>query len=321
MGSPPTIAPTGINSETLRPSRAECRPSEHGLVLREVDSMWFGSDDREADRQDWEHRDREYARQFEDRYREEYWYVSRQPLASLLFVLPLLASYELGAAYIRAAPEEPVRNGADYWIRSTLQQFGFEQPWFLPVVLMIGLLFWQIAGGYRWRASLGTLAGMLCESVIYGLCLVFLGETQSILIDRYHASQNVPPTAAIAIPTTAELTRAISFLGAGIYEELLFRAALLPLMFGALRLFFDRGPAILWAVLGSSLLFSWAHYVGPAGDAYEPFGFAFRVIAGIFFATLMVNRGLGIAVGAHAAYDILVGLMLPQNPMQSWLGP
>ena len=283
--------------------------------------MWFGSDDRMDDRHDDDLRDREYQRRFEDRYRDEYWYVSRQPLASLLFVLPLLAAYELGAHYIRSAPEEPVRNGADYWIRSTLQQFGFEQPWFLPVVLLIGLVFWQLAGGYRWRASVGTIFGMLCESVVYGLCLVFLGETQSILVDKYNASYEIAPTAAIAIPSSVELTRAISFLGAGIYEELLFRAALLPLMFGLLRLFFDRGPAIFWAVVGSSLLFSWAHYVGPAGEAYEPFGFAFRAMAGIFFATLMVNRGLGITVGAHAAYDILVGLMLPQSLLQTWLTP
>jgi membrane protease YdiL (CAAX protease family) len=283
--------------------------------------MWFGSDERDDDRREDDLRDRDYQRRFEDRYRDEYWYVSRQPLASLLFVLPLLAAYELGAHYIRSAPEEPVRNGADYWIRSTLQQFGFEQPWFLPVVLMIGLLFWQLAGGYRWRASLGTILGMLCESVVYGLCLVFLGETQSILVDRYNSTYETAPTAAIAVPTTAELTRAVSFLGAGIYEELLFRAALLPLMFGVLRLFFDRGPAIFWSVVGSSLLFSWAHYIGPAGDAYEPFGFAFRAMAGIFFATLMVNRGLGITVGAHAAYDILVGLMLPQSLLQTWLTP
>ena len=287
--------------------------------------MWFGSDERVDDRYERDRRhqgdDRDYERNFEDRYRDEYWYVSRQPLASLLFVLPLLAAYELGAHYIRSAPEEPVRNGADYWIRSTLQQVGFEQPWFLPVVLLVGLLFWQLAGGYRWRASLGTLFGMLSESVVYGMCLVFLGEAQSILVDQYHASYETIPTAAIPVPTTTEMTRAISFLGAGIYEELLFRAALLPAMFGFLRLFFDRGPAIVLAVVGSSLLFSAAHYVGPAGDTYDTFGFAFRAMAGIFFATLMVNRGLGITVGAHAAYDILVGLMLPANLMQTWLAP
>jgi hypothetical protein len=72
---------------------------------------------------------------------------------------------------------------------------------------------------------------------------------------------------------------------------------------------FSATPACLWSVLLTSLLFSAAHYIGPLGDAFELYSFAFRALAGIFFATLFVVRGFGIAAGAHAAYDMLVGLL------------
>jgi hypothetical protein len=36
--------------------------------------------------------------------------------------------------------------------------------------------------------------------------------------------------------------------------------------------------------------------------------FVFRTMAGLFFTLLFITRGFGIAVGAHAGYDILVGL-------------
>ena len=36
--------------------------------------------------------------------------------------------------------------------------------------------------------------------------------------------------------------------------------------------------------------------------------FVFRAAVGLYFTALFVVRGFGIAVGAHAGYDILVGL-------------
>jgi hypothetical protein len=41
------------------------------------------------------------------------------------------------------------------------------------------------------------------------------------------------------------------------------------------------------------------------------FSFVFRATAGVFFAGLFVVRGFGITVGSHAAYDLLVGILIP----------
>ena len=86
-----------------------------------------------------------------------------------------------------------------------------------------------------------------------------------------------------------------------------------------------------WAIAGTvvttSFIFSLAHYLGPSTDGHALslmtdaiarvqssrelwFGFAFRTLAGMFFAALYVFRGFGIAVGAHAAYDVFVGVVL-----------
>jgi membrane protease YdiL (CAAX protease family) len=64
------------------------------------------------------------------------------------------------------------------------------------------------------------------------------------------------------------------------------------------------------AVLGSSLVFSAAHYqpLLPTGEtlAWATLGtFLFRVLAGVVFALLFVWRGFGIAAGSHALYDVI----------------
>ena len=64
------------------------------------------------------------------------------------------------------------------------------------------------------------------------------------------------------------------------------------------------------ALLATSLLFSAAHYVGPAADTFSLFSFTFRLLAGLFFAVLFVIRGFGVTAGCHAAYDVLVGVLL-----------
>jgi hypothetical protein len=106
--------------------------------------------------------------------------------------------------------------------------------------------------------------------------------------------------------------RTILFIGAGVYEEFLFRFLLIPgLILAFTKGGVPAGRAALLAVLWTSMLFSAAHYIGPAGDSFSMFTFLFRFAAGLFFATVFLSRGFGIVVGCHAAYDLLVGLMLP----------
>ena len=71
----------------------------------------------------------------------------------------------------------------------------------------------------------------------------------------------------LSLPTVATgpaAARAVGFVGAGIYEEVLFRLGLLPLCFVALRTCTPRWFALAAAVGVTSLVFSAAHYVDPA---------------------------------------------------------
>ncbi|RPI83382.1 MAG: CPBP family intramembrane metalloprotease [Planctomycetaceae bacterium] len=280
--------------------------------------MWFGSADRRYDGH-FGHRHDRYDRYDDWHDRGDYWHVAKQPLAILCFLLPLIAAYELGAHYISTGNADPVRNGADYWIRTSLADLGGDQPWLLPAVVLGALVLWQVVGQYRWKISGATLLGMLIESAIFGFCLVLIGEVQEMAFQQLQPVPHDAPRAAIDVPHARELTRAISFLGAGIYEEVLFRAAILPICYLVFRVLLPHGMAVFLAIVVSSLLFSGAHYVGPAADEFNTFGFVFRAIAGAFFAVVMVLRGFGITVGTHAAYDIFVGILLPAKLLETWM--
>jgi len=117
------------------------------------------------------------------------------------------------------------------------------------------------------------------------------------------------PTSSLLSPSEV-WPRIVSFIGAGVYEEVLFRLCLIPLCYGLFRLIGAPAKgAVLGAVLLTSVGFSAAHYIGPAADQFALFSFTFRACAGLFFALLFVYRGFGITAGCHAAYDILVGVI------------
>jgi hypothetical protein len=226
---------------------------------------------------------------------ESYWAVSRTPLTSLAFTLPLVLAYEGGVLLLgRGSP----RNGADVWLRQALDGLGFGQYFLLPVLTVVGLLAWHHVQHDRWRFSPAVLVGMCLECMVLAGVLVGLARLQS----RFWPL-------AIGDGATALLARFVGYCGAGLYEEVLFRLLMLP---GAVwvgrRLGAAPTAAGAWAVLVTSVVFSAAHYIGPLGDTFDLHSFAFRTLAGIFFATLFLTRGFGIAAGTHAAYDMIVGL-------------
>lgn len=230
---------------------------------------------------------------------------SRQPLASLLFVAPLLATYEAGLIVFGPAA---VRNGAEVWLRYLLDVIGFGQYFLLPVLTVGILLAWHHTTHHPWRPSRGLFYAMAVEATLFALCLRGILWLQGSLLQIAGSQPN-----GAASGWTSEALRllrtGIGYLGAGIYEELLFRLVLLSLLLGLLRLWhLSASGGTVLAVVLSSLIFSAAHYVVPGGDVLHWFTFLFRFLAGAFFAMLYLYRGFGIAVGAHAGYDLLVGL-------------
>ncbi|MEI7862113.1 MAG: CPBP family intramembrane glutamic endopeptidase [Planctomycetota bacterium] len=227
---------------------------------------------------------------------DSYWSLSRTPLMSLIFTFPLVVAYEGGVLLLgRGSP----RNGADVWLRNGLDALGFGAYFLLPVLTVLGLLAWHHIEHHRWRFSIWVLGGMLLECLLLASVLVGLARLQG----EWWPLSLAGGWAGVAV-------RLIGFCGAGLYEEVLFRLLLLPaVIWGFARCGASEWGAAFWGVMLTSLLFSAAHYVGPLGDSFELYSFTFRTMAGLFFATLFVVRGFGIAAGTHAAYDMLVGLL------------
>jgi Type II CAAX prenyl endopeptidase Rce1-like len=236
-----------------------------------------------------------------------YWAATRRPFPSLLLVAPLVFAYECGILWLGKSVSGSVRTGADTWMRHGLSSLGLSDHWLLPLLLFLILLTWQVLNYYDWRFSPGILAGMVLESVLWAV--VLLGISRLIDVGFCYLEQTGSPLLAVSAggvePSVSSL---IGYLGAGVYEETLFRLIMVPILFSALKLL--QIPQVLastLAVTGSALLFALAHHAGSPGESFTWFAFVFRWMAGVFFAWVFVLRGFGIAVGSHTMYDILVG--------------
>jgi hypothetical protein len=236
--------------------------------------------------------------------RISYWSLTRRPLPCLAFIAPILLGYELGVLWLGGSSAAALRTGADAWMRQGLAALGVTDHWFLPLGLALSLLLWQVVDRREWRFAPPAVAGMAVESLVLAVALV--GISRLVDLGFTWLERSGPPSLAVGANHPAATL--IGFLGAGVYEEALFRLLLVPLFFGVLRLL--QAPVVLastLAVTGSALLFSLAHHAGTPGEAFTWFAFIFRWLAGVYFAWVFVIRGFGVAVGTHTAYDILVG--------------
>jgi hypothetical protein len=96
----------------------------------------------------------------------------------------------------------------------------------------------------------------------------------------------------------------VTGIGAGIYEEMVFRLILISVLMILFQntLGFERKSSIVISVLLSAALFSAHHHISIPFNWLE---FSFRTVAGVYFAALFVIRGFGITAGTHAFYDVI----------------
>ena len=235
-----------------------------------------------------------------------YWQLSRAPRYSLVFALPLLLAYQTLAAFQPVGPRGSLRNGADVLLETLFVALAGRWGPLVFMSCVIGTGVWLVvrdmrAHGRHLRS--GVFAGMLAEATLLALGFgVIVGALTSQVV-RPPAMVGAAQIEALAAPARLMLS-----LGAGIYEELLFRVVLVTGLawFGQAIFGWRAATAGLWAVIVGAVVFSAAHYVGPYGDHLTIYSFVFRMIAGVFFSALFVLRGFGITAWTHALYDVFL---------------
>lgn len=215
---------------------------------------------------------------------------SELPLHSLAFLLPAMILFEIGTA---VHPADPI---AFRMLQIFFEQLGAPGR-FIPCFVLVGiLLVWHMARKDSWRVHLETLWGMLFESCLLAMPLLALGAG----VARWNI--HIPLIAS----TSVWRSNVVLSLGAGIYEEFVFRLALMTLVSVVLAklLIVHKSLTNLLMVLISAALFSLYHYLG--NERFQMQSFVFRTAAGIYFAGLFITRGFGITAGCHIAYDVAI---------------
>lgn len=240
----------------------------------------------------------------------EYWTESRAPRYSLLFALPLLLCYEALAAFLSAGRPGALRNGADVLLQEAFMSvFGRYEPVAFAVAV-IGPAIWLVARDMR--AHRGPLqpwifAGMLTEAALLAAAFgTVIGTITGDLLHLTRLQMLIPAAGPLAHSPVA--TRVMLSLGAGIYEELLFRVILVSALAFITRRVFGWRPVIAdtAAAVVAATVFAAFHYIGPYGDPLRIDSFLFRLLGGLAFSVLYLVRGFGITAWTHALYDLLV---------------
>jgi len=138
---------------------------------------------------------------------------------------------------------------------------------------------------------------MFLESLIYGSLLgLVVGSLTGVLLSPQDIHLNQLKINALVLN-----------LGAGIYEEFVFRFLLITGIFWVLKKAVKNKFLIyLCALLLSSLLFSFFHYLEPFNEPFQVNSFLFRFIAGSVFSIIFIFRGYGIAAYSHFLYNVLL---------------
>lgn len=216
---------------------------------------------------------------------------SLDPAVGLFAVLPLWLVYE-GLRWTLVPSE---RNGAEVLLMEELRRFGDGAPLLFSALFGVLLLVAARSLVRRHVPWLRVSAVIALEGTVYALLLGPIAEVLTSSAGRFLIAGS---------PLVANL---VGSLGAGIFEELVFRFGLMSALvwvgLRAVRAFsLPLWLVLPFAVVASALVFSWFHHV--CGEPFDRTRFTFRTMAGILLGLLMWARGYGVCVYTHAFYNV-----------------
>ncbi|MEM9881927.1 MAG: CPBP family intramembrane glutamic endopeptidase [Planctomycetota bacterium] len=260
-----------------------------------------------------------------------YWDRTQWPLQSLLFLLPLLIVYEIGAVVFAPAGDERL---PQIYAERMLGQFfdwlgvtGYHLPAAAAVVV---LLLMHLVRRDPWSLEPRLYGVMTVESVLLAAPLfVFsimitppevstaleeaVGGVSASLGFRELPLLASTASAATGLDAVGSWRQGVTFaIGAGIYEELVFRLIVIALVHVVLSDLlalpgpWSAGGAIVVSALAFALYHPFDSHLPWAWSAGDWGRFSFYTLAGLYFAAVYVYRGFGIVAATHALYDVMV---------------
>lgn len=232
-----------------------------------------------------------------------YWNESRGLALSIVTIAPLAVLYETGL-WISGGGQV---NGAEAILRRLFNVLGAEYGallWRCALGTAVVVAAWMVM--QKGRFPVRTALFIAGEGILLG---AILGPVAVAAQKQILTFLSVPAIPAAAGGIRDFILQIALSIGAGVYEEIVFRLLILS---GIYLICLKAGsrdsghiPAMCIAVLGSALVFSGFHY-WPHGDAFEWKTFIYRSIAGCVLGLIFILRGFGVTVYAHAAYDVML---------------
>ena len=218
---------------------------------------------------------------------------------SYLIALPLLIMYEVFILISQPESGGFVRLSTDIWIKWVFAGFGFDTLKFtVALALILGLIVFFKERPNPVRVRGRFFLYMILESTIYAIVIAMLISGFLGLIFNADAE---------GINSLTKFQQLALSIGAGLYEELIFRVLFvngLIIIFGWMS--FGNGWKHVGAMILAALIFSAVHYFGSYGDQFTLSSFMFRFLFGLALNGLLIFRGFGIAAWTHSMYDVIV---------------
>lgn len=243
------------------------------------------------------------------------------PWTDLALTLPIFVGYHVGVIFL------PVRNAADVVTRE-LQSVANYNLWayiLLTLAIGAGYVTPLLLAGRGKHMKVDRFAWMGTEGIIYALAMRLLAgyivaQVVAAVVDpglvglmsAAPALSSQVEVAGTSVAISDRVAGAVMSLGAGFYEELVFRvglygagAALVLFLFNVTTATSKFLYRMTWAVLCACIFSGW-HYVGELGESFDLMTFVFRGACGLIFTVIYHFRGFAPAVWTHALYDIWV---------------
>jgi len=227
----------------------------------------------------------------------KYYIYSKNIITSALFISPLFVLYEFIAYFKFQNSNFVIRNTADIIFRDFIRLFTENVILIQSILILLFFIFYIYLNKEhsKYAFKLKYMPLMYIEGFIYGMILIYFlngfyifSKLSILLYEDYILSFYL-------------------CLGAGIWEEILFRFILINVIIYCLSFYFKQKllPLVV-AIVVSSVVFSLFHYIGSFADSFTLYSFIIRYLGGVYLSIVYYYRGLGIAMFSHFIYDFIL---------------